>query len=384
MSQAFQESLAKAKIKIMADKDSCFLANVALRMRYEIDNSQSTAAVDGITVFLNEEFFLNRLNPETRATTLLHEIGHVVRQHNDRQGNRHPGLYNEAGDYVINQELKDSGWEPIKWISLITEMPTEWLQDDRFKGMSTEEVYDILLAEQQNGMPPPPGMFPDLKKPPKDMSKEAMTNAVQDILVSSAQAAIMAGQAGSIPGEVQVFLDGLLKPKLPLASQLRRFFKVLNAKSYTWSRPNRRHQARGIYLPAARGQELCHIAFAFDMSGSVSDKDIKRYVSELVGVMTQLKPTKLTLVQFDTRIISVDVMKSVNDIMKLKLQGRGGTQIMPLMDWAHKEKPEALVVFTDGEFTINESMNPKVPVLWLIHGGRKFPGPFGQTTTFEV
>lgn len=387
MSQAFQETLAKARIKIMAAKNTCFLANVALRLRYEIDNSQPTMAVDGITVYINEDFFMNALTPDGRAIAILHEVGHVTRMHLERRGTRDPQLYNEAGDYVINQELFDSGWPELTWTCQVTQRPTKWLQDNRFRGMSTEEVYDILLQEQQkhpNPPPPPSGMFDDLRKPPKGTTEEQVSNAVREILISSAQAAVMAGQAGTIPGDIQVYLDSLLHPKLPLAHHLRRFFKVLNNSSYTWSRPNRRHQARGIYLPASRGKALCHIAFAFDMSSSVSDADIHRYVSELAGVMIQLKPTKLTLVQFDTRIISVDEIRSVQDILKLKLCGRGGTSIEPVMEWANAERPEALVVFTDGEFYINAGMNPKVPILWMIHGSKHFNGPFGQTTFFEV
>lgn len=385
MSQAFDEALSKAKIKVMASKNSCFLANVAMRLRYEATDDIRTAAIDGVTMYFNEDFFMNKLTPETRVTTLLHEVGHVTRQHTVRRGSRDPQVFNEAGDYVINQELKDAGWTPIEWVE-DDGRPNGWLQDDRFKDMHTEKVYEILMQEYQNQPPPPSsGMFADLgMPPPSGMSQEQVQAAITDIIIASAQAARMAGQAGSIPGEVQVYLDGLLQPKLPLAHHLRRFFKVLAAKSFTWARPNRRHQARGLYLPAIRGKSLCHIAFGMDMSGSVSDADIKRYVSELVGVIKQLKPTKLTLVQFDTRIISVDEITTVNDLLKIELKGRGGTNIMPIMDWAHREKPEALVIFSDGEFNINSGMNPHIPVLWMIHGGTPFYCEFGQTTMFEV
>lgn len=393
MNDDFEMAVSKALIKIMNDRNSCFMANVAIRLKYIEDNTQSTAWVNGTEVGINRELFLNLMSAEQRPVVILHEIGHVVRSHLTRGESKDHTIYGWAGDYVINQELKDSGWAPLIWNDPV-HGKCHWLQDDRFKGMTTEEVYDILLKEQppedQSPPPPPKGAtgestpFDDLKSPQGEEAKKKVEQQMQDIIISSAQAAIMAGKPGSIPGDIQVYLDGLLRPKLPLAFHLRRFFKVLNNTSFTWSRPNRRHQARGLYLPALKGKTLCHIAFAFDMSGSVSDADIHRYVSEVAGVLKELKPTKLTLVQFDTRIISIDEIRSVNELKNLELRGRGGTDVHELMQWANKTKPEALVIFTDGEFYVTDAMDPKIPVLWMIHGRSPFNCPFGQVTKFEI
>lgn len=399
MSASFSKMLAKARICIMQKKESCFLANVVMRLKYVVDNKQSTAWVDGITIGINDDFFALLTN-EQRATLLAHEVGHVVREHFTRRGNRDKKLWNYAGDYVINQELKDAGGKETIWHPLIWKNSAGgescWLQDDRFAGMSTEQVYDILKKENFSlpqkpkggsggkGMPSEEEVSDIANSSRSESEQQEINEQVKEIIISSAQAAIMAGQPGSIPGDVKVWLDSLLKPKLPLAQHLRRFFKVLDNSRYSWERPNRRLRPHGFYMPSLRGNKLCHIVFAFDMSGSVSDKDIQRYVSELAGVMKSLKPTKLTVIQFDTRIISVDEVGSINDIRKLDLHGRGGTCISPLMNWAKEHKPEALVVFTDGYFHINSSFDPKIPTLWMIHGNPNCRMPFGQTTIFEV
>jgi predicted metal-dependent peptidase len=152
---------------------------------------------------------------------------------------------------------------------------------------------------------------------------------------------------------------------------------------YSWRRINRRFKP--MMLPGMWSEKLSNIAFAFDMSGSVSDADTKRYVSEMYHVMRMLKPDMLTLIQFDTKIKSVEKIKSVRDMMNVKLVGRGGTDIEDLMQWARKHKPTALVVFTDGEYR-HPSFNPGCPILWMIHGRRRehFHCDFGTTIKFEV
>ena len=63
-----------------------------------------------------------------------------------------------------------------------------------------------------------------------------------------------------------------------------------------------------------------------------------------------MKPDKITLIQFDRNIKSVDSISNIRDLMNVKFIGRGGTRIEPVMNWADKHKPKLLLVFTDGEF----------------------------------
>lgn len=412
-----EQAMVHAKVAFMQDPKAMFLYMVCFHMRFAWDDAVQTACVDGYTMTISPAFWM-KISHEMRVTLLAHETGHVIREHMGRRGNRLPHVYNYAGDYVINQELKEAGYVPIKW-TLDDGRDTQWLQDGRFAGMSTERVYDILVSE----MPPPPppqsgtggtgqpspsgdgkprdgtgagsddaendpnAHWVDIAEPAKDadgnpVSPAEVAEHIKEIIVSAATAATMNGQPGSIPGAVQMYLDSLLKPKLPMATYLRRFFTSLQKNDYTWQRPNRRYQP--MYLPSMRSEALCEIAFAYDMSCSVKDSDIKRYVSEMVGVMRNLKPTKLTLILFDTDIRSVNTIKSVQDLMEVKLIGRGGTDIYPLMEWADKNKPAALCVFTDGEFHVREK-KPPCPILWMIHNKRRpFNCHYGTIIPFEV
>jgi predicted metal-dependent peptidase len=366
----FDLALIKAKVAFMDRNDAVFMTTVCLHLNIFADHSCSTAWVNGTDMGINPDFFIG-LPLGQRVFVLAHETKHVVHQHIERKGERDHLTYNYAGDYVINLDLKDAKyeiWPPC-------------LIDEKFRGMTTEQVYDALISDPEEK--PNEADHGDIR--PSDKPPEEYKEYLDQILVKAVMAAKSAGDSpGSIPGDVQVYLDGLLTPKLPMANHLKQFFTQIAKNDYSYRRPNRRYYPQ-FYLPSLVGTDLMHIAFAFDMSCSVQDTDTKRYVSELYGVLRMLKPDKLTLVQFDTEIISVDVVKNVYDLMNVKLTGRGGTWIEPLMTWAQKHKPAALVVFTDGEFDQPE-FNPGVPVLWMIHGSTRayFRCPFGRIVTFEV
>lgn len=422
MNQPLPHELAMvhAKIAFMNDEKSMFLYNVCFHLKFVWDAgiNPPTACVDGYTMTFHPDFFM-MLPHEMRITLLAHETGHVTKEHMARRAGREPREYNHAADYVINQELKDAGFKPIIWKD-DNGKEIKWLQDDRFANMTTEQVYDILISERQpppeagggsGGIPDPNGQstdgasggagmpggddpWRDIRepqnakdepgKPPTPKPTEAeVRQHLDEILISSAMAARLGGQPGSIPNDVQMYLDSLLKPKLPMASHLRRFFQATQKNDYTWQRPNRRHLP--MYLPSMRSEALSHIAFAFDMSASVRDSDIKRYVSEMVGVLRNMKPDKITLILFDTAIKSITEVKSVKDLMEVKLIGRGGTDVGELLEWARKNNPKALCIFTDGEFHDFGFRKPACPILWMIHNKRrKFSWNYGTVIPFEV
>lgn len=386
--QSFQEALLKSRIGFMRKPESVFMTTVCFMLKMQFDvPGYKTAATDGEWLIINTDFYM-KLPAEQRITLLAHETMHVVLQHVNR-GYKFPDKvkFNYAADFVINLMLKEAHFEPIPG----------WLYDKKYEGMTTEEVYNLLDDDEMKRIGGGAG-FDDIRQPGTfadkagDGSGEGITvaelaekeRAITSILAQAAATARQAGQPGSVPGEVQVFLDGLLKPKLPLSYHLRKFFRAIDKSDYSWKKINRRF-GKKIMLPGMHGEAMSELDFAFDMSGSVSDRDTLRYVSELHEVLRGLKPSALNLIQFDTHIKSVDRVKSVGDLSRVKLVGRGGTCIEPLMQLTAQRKPTALIVFTDGEYA-HPRTNPGVPVLWVVHGPSKdsFRCNFGTIIRFNV
>ena len=97
-----------------------------------------------------------------------------------------------------------------------------------------------------------------------------------------------------------------------------------------------------------------------------------------------MKPQKITLIDFDTRIKQIrDIDNMVNILTDIKFHGRGGTNILPILEYATKHKPEVLLIFTDGEFRLPNSF-PQVPLIWLIHGDHPFKPNFGRVIRYKI
>lgn len=130
---------------------------------------------------------------------------------------------------------------------------------------------------------------------------------------------------------------------------------------------------------------LIDIAIAADLSGSVTDTECLQFVTEIANILRMLKPKRLSIVQFDSSIRAVNEVKSIRELMKVKFTGRGGTQIAPVLKWAEENKPQLLLVFTDGEFGFPSDVYQQ-HIIWLIHGDKqqKFKPPFGKTIFYEI
>lgn len=374
------KAMSKAKIGLMYDRGTAFYAAVAMRLPFHWDNSQPTAYTDYKSIGYNTEFFMG-LAAEERVFLLAHEAMHVAHMHNFRVGNRNHKLWNDACDYAINIGLKNAGLK----------LPQGGLYNKAYEGMSAEQIYDLLV--QQNKQPSnawddlrdstgTPDKEDDMGLPVlSDAAMQEIKQQVQDIVLQAATQVRMQGQGDSIPGEIQVFLNKLINPQIPWGVVLQRYLKALTRSGYTWRKRNRRYP--DVYLPGIESHSLMEIAVAWDMSGSISDTETTAFASECTSIFRMMKPKKVTLVQFDTKVLQVDTLKSFLDIAKLKLKGRGGTNLNPVAVWTQENKPRLTIIFTDGQFS-----HPKEKfhgnVIWLVHNNPSFTSNVGKVIHYTV
>jgi predicted metal-dependent peptidase len=363
-----EDALNKAKIALMSKPDSAFFTTLAFSLIHEFGTQTQTACTNGKRIIYNPQFFMS-LNHDERVFLILHEAMHCAYLHMERTGDRDHRKFNIAADYVINLQLVDRGFK----------MPKEGLLNEQYRNMSTEEVYNVLPKPPEGE--PMPGFGEDLEEP--DGPAEALAADIQDILVrASIQSKLSNDKPGSIPGEIEIFLNRLLNPKLPWNRLLQKYLQTFAKNDYTFKKPNRRFFPQHI-LPSLYSENLMNIAVAVDTSGSVSDEEFNRFVSETASIMKMMKPETITIIQFDTEIKSVDKVRSLRDLMNVSFSGRGGTRIEPVFEWADANKPQLLLVFTDGYFRFY-GPETKAKTLWLIHDNPNFQAPFGKVIHYEV
>jgi predicted metal-dependent peptidase len=377
-----------AKIKLMMKPNTVFYTTILFSLRHVwLDDDdplwggrKPTAAVDGITLYNNPGFFLS-LDLEERIFLILHEIGHVAYDHFTRVGERCPDIWNEAGDYKINNDLCRAGYK----------MPTIGLQNFDYDQHDTEALYDILAKDRKGKPSGPPGpggkgFGRDIKYPPAG-SKEAeeLRKHVEDLIVrASIQSKNSNDKPGTIPGEIEIAIEDILNPKLPWEIILQNHMSSYAKEDYSMQRPNKRFMPE-FYLPTTHSEAICNLVVAPDLSGSTTHNDQFNYfVREIASIQETCKPDKITLIPWDTEIKKItEVTQDVNVMKDVKFHGGGGTHIGELLDWLIEHEPEVAIIFSDGEFNLPKKQ-PKCDVLWLIHDDENWTAPYGRVIHYKM
>lgn len=370
-----EKALSKTKIDVMSRPDCVFFAAVMLGMKHIFDDTMPTAYTTGYVCGYNTSFFLKQ-PPIKRGGLVLHETLHPVLMHvlPERRGDRDPKIWNMAGDYVINIMVKKCGFD----------IPDGGLYDMKYDGWFTEQVYDELVAQ---GVQPSKDFMEDIREgPDKGPGAAALKEHIDDLLIQAVmQARKTAEGAGSIPGSVEFYVNGLLEPIIPWHRILRFVTRALAKDDYSMRRPNKRFMPN-YYLPSLFSEKVGEVAIGTDTSGSVTDDAYNHYVSETYAVLRTLRPDAIKFLQFDTTLKDPVTVRSVADFKKVKFTGRGGTDVLPLLKWAEENKPRVLVVFSDGDFGKHPKAhhNPGCPVIWIVHDNKNFTVPFGQVIPFNI
>ena len=310
---------------------------------------------------------------------ILHETKHKMYRHLTTwqslwKQNRQ--VANMACDYVINLEIKDEEEKSGKYVLL----PKCGLYDEKYRGMSSKEVFDQLMLN-----PPPPdgggqgdgdgGIDEHGWEEAQEMSEEAVKELTKEIDSAIRQGAILAGKVG---GNVDRSFTDLMSSEVDWKEALREFVStVCNGKDdSTWRRPNRRWLQHDIYMPSTVSESMGRLCIAVDTSGSIGGDDINKFLSEVVSVMNNVNPELVDLLYWDGEVAGHEVY-GVGEGDKLmastKPKGGGGTSPSCITRYLKDKdiKPEACIVLTDGYVGGDWGGDWSCPVLWAIVGGCK-------------
>ena len=364
---------------------------LSMYLEYEDDPDCSTAWTDGDKVGANPAFWAKLSQPE-REFVMAHEVMHVALSHCNtwRQGPRDPAGWNEAGDHVINLLLEDA--RMVLW--------PQCLHDPKFKGMSTEEVYNELAKDRKNNPgnqgkpgkpgkgagkpgsgpgrpddgPTKPGCGAGDVKPSSKTKGESGEKEQQKWIERMVRAAEAAKTRGNLPGGVESFLKKLLYPQIPWTTYLSRLATEAVPEDWDWMKFDRRWVGQGLYFPSQHTLKAKG-AVILDTSGSMSDKDLLEGMSETWGVLESRMVKELRIIQCDAGVHS-DLILTPEDDLDLKVIGRGGTDFRPAFKALEEWGPKFIIVFTDTDGSMPEEA-PGCPVWWITRNPRA-QVPFGE------
>lgn len=426
-----RDILIKARVKLLITAP--FFGNQATRLNL-IDATKwcPTLATDGKNFYYNRHFVAKMSEKDGEVEFGFgHEVLHCVYDHMGRRNRdwdvkrtraefntnedyvdylnnvtRQADLWNVANDYVVNSDLVEANIG-----TKITTVPI--LFDWKYRGMTSEEIYDQLVEEaKQNGnvsnytpfdMHLEPGEGEgesnsegngdptntnDGTSGPIRYTKEELEQISQEVQSSVLQSARSEG--GNLPAGVKRLVDQFLNPQLDWRSLLPAKIQSTIKSDYTYRRPSRKGLDAGFYLPSMDYDEAVDIAVALDLSGSISNDMTTDFLTEIMGCMEQYTNFKIHIFCFDTQVHNPQVFdeNNMDEFIDYELVGGGGTDFDCCFDYMKENDihPKMFVMLTDGYPWNSWGDENYCDTLFIVHGGRygqDVPiAPFGTTVPY--
>lgn len=394
-----ERKLQKAKISLMRDPKFALLSGVMMVGSTRVDDNIPTACTNGRDERYGRKF-IQSLKESELNFVVAHEAGHKMYRHMTTWKRLHTEdarLANNAMDYVINLMLKDL--DPTsRTISMpvYREGPMKGKQmglcDERFRGMNTKQVFDILKQEKEengDGEGDGDGEGMDLHDwaEANGLSPEEVKELERDIDQAIRQG-LMAHEkvAGKGTGLSSRELEQLLEPKVDWREVLREFVKATCSAKDTssWRRVNRRFLSTGMYMPSMVGEKVGHLVVGVDTSGSVGSAELAEFLSEVKGIAEEVRPEKVDLLYWDGAVAGHEEYSEhdvANIVSSTQPKGGGGTSPSCVSTYLNEQKikPECVIMLTDGYVGSDWGNEWPAPVLWVITGGNDVVAPNGKT-----
>jgi len=320
------------------------------RMHIEI------AAVDA---YLGEIYFHPRrgLSNQEVIFVYAHELLHAALLHHTRGRGRDPWVWNVACDFVINDWLIEMG---------VGQFPSVGgLYDPRLKGMSADEVYDLLMRE-----------------PGRCKGARGFRGALGDVLFESESRRIYRGDVstlddfyrrsltagltcamgrGYVPAGLVEEIRSLWTPPVPWDVELARWMAehvpLLKDPLRTYARASRRQSSTlDIPRPARfvpqEWKDACTFGVILDTSGSMDRELLGRALGAIASYAEARDVPQVRLVLCDAAPYDQGFVPPTDLRGVFSIKGRGGTVLQPAVSFLHKQgdfpADAPIMIITDG------------------------------------
>lgn len=384
-----------------------FFGRFLLDMNIDRHDPIGTFATDGQRILYAGQF-VDKLTIKEVKGCLVHEVLHIVFKHHLRLKHRDPQKANIAMDYVVDPIVLDT-----KDVNLPSGPGLEQHHDRQYDGHTWEHVYEIIpdppkqpsdtqggsQGDQEgsvqgdrggSGNPedqPAQGIGGVMEPKNEDGSK--MTEAEKELAGQEIdQKTIVAAEAaksrGNMPAGLKGYITSLREPQVDWETALRRFFRGDKPEDFTMENIDRgMYEMADILEPTIELKGIGHQIIAMDVSGSVSDSEIEHFLAEINRITEDLCPSKVTLIQCDAKIQSIEEYDEGEVIDHIKVRGRGGTLVQPVFEYVNENifDAERLIYLTDmgiGDW----GEPPEYPVMWVATTTDR--APYGETIPIKI
>lgn len=387
-----ERRLSKIKISIMRNPKFALWSGLMTVGKTKVVDSifVPTACTNGKDEMYGRDF-IKRLDDKELSFVVLHETLHKAYRHLftwRKLWEENKQIANMACDYVINLQLVDMDKEQSVLAMPMHEGKVVGLVDERFRGMNTKQVFDILKEEEPEGGYGGGGDGIDSHdwEGAQELDEETKKALAKEIDQAIRQGIIAHEKiAGKGAGGMNRELEDLVHPEVDWKEVLKEFVRsTCNAKdASSWRRVNRRYLSSDVYMPSLIGEKVGHLVIGIDTSGSIGGHELAEFLSEVKGIAEEVHPEKVDLMYWDCEVAGHEEYSS-NDVSNIvsstQPKGGGGTDPTCVMEYMKEKgiKPDAIIMLTDG-YVGNWGEEWNAPILWTIVRNSKTYAPVGKT-----
>jgi len=372
-----------------------FFAHLLGNLSREISDRTPTIGLEkthgGYNLVVNPEYFDQVLTSrDQRVAAVKHEALHFVFSHVFRaEKYEDQEIYNLAADLVVNQYLHP-------WPALPEAFTLELLQEAEIilkNGESVGYYYEELLKilqqsegkgdgsgegggggdEQGEGEAGGPNLQQAMEKSNQRGDHQFWAQGSPDDAEQNqhdgmlSQAAERTEQWGDLPEPLQQLINAMLERREPQVDWRRslRLFAASAGRTrvaHTMKHKSKRYQTR----PGTRIKRYSKLAVALDTSGSVDDKTLETFFSEIHGIWKH--GADVVVIECDATVQQVYPYKGRTP---QGVAGRGYTEFDPVFEYLNENRHQRFdgcIYLTDG-WADAPIIKPPCRVLWVICAG---------------
>jgi predicted metal-dependent peptidase len=354
-----------------------------------------TMAVDAYWRLYYNDAWVARHTVEENATLLIHEVGHLLRDHEGRKkaaSIRDYRRWNTAGDCEINDDLHAEGLPlpgdpplPVKYglqsgdtaEIYYKQLPTSPRADgskavgegqDCGSGAHGERRFWELPADDESE-----GGVPGVDRLKAELVRREVARRIDEISTF----------AGEVSPAWRRWARGTLAPKVDWMATIRHVVRralrdsTVGRYDRTYRRPHRRQACYGEFLMPSFHQPRPRPGFLIDTSSSMQDSQLTRAVAELGGLTRQLGyGADIVVACCDSAVHGV---RKVFSATQVELYGGGGTDMAVGLRafLERKSDPIDLLVIVSDCHTQWPQEVPPFPVITIRAGDGTAP-PWGN------
>ena len=380
MALTSEQRVTKSHIAIMRSKQFCMFAGVLSVGKVIFSEDIPTACTNGRDVIYNKDF-IKTLDEKELNFVVLHEALHKAYQHMHlwkKLWKINPMVANMAADYVVNYAIHEADEQ-----GEITKRPDSALFDVKYKGMTTKQIFDSLMQDaEKNGGGGQGGHDSHDWEGADSLSDEEKKEVAKQIDQALRQGEIIRGK---MQGNKNRSVTEILEPKVDWREQLREFVNSTckNKDRTSWKRPHKRFIGHDIYMPSMIGEAIGQVVIGIDTSGSIGDKELNEFLTEVVAICDDVSPSSIELLYWDTHVAGHETYNQGDYhglVQSTKPAGGGGTHVGCVNQYIKDKRiqPEAIIILTDGYVEDDFGGNWEYPTLWAITS-KHITSPHGKT-----